>query len=584
MESNSANVPTTKGSTDVEAAGKTRERETNAPNLFKAPRAAEELETNAPCLRETAKNTGTRETNVSEKEAAAVRRDGGLLTIAEQQLRQEASAVSKPPDQAQKGATIAAVPQTAGPDPGDGAKTGGCRPSTTDTSRAGTSASQASRGGSLTAICMLDDDISLYQAHCLSTLLEYEESMRTWEEAKDSGELDSNSSSSEDEDELTGIELLRDLDPPAPCTPADAAPTARSGRLEWPKKVLQQTNLVSSIAAEIELNINWADWDADCYEGCRKLLLREMQRMGTVSDDQGPEEIPVLVELEVQQWVDEALRKAARATEHILDRIASMGVRHPDKDREEAGDFDLADSKAAQIVMRAVTGYPLNDAQLERIVKLALGKRVLEVLTATAGRNFPRVTTSAVGPAHGLQTRPEVMSDDRSESHGTDCADPEGPPLASRVAQPTPPRSVEAAALKPSEAPTVQQPGGSPPNWTTTTIPSGKKKGRAARRAARAALEIGGGTPAADGERGPLYERPRQCPVFGCTREHDPGDCPTFLDMTLKERLDMVHAKQLCLLCLQHPLSVGCEVASKGFCCPAESCDRPHHAKLHAKF
>jgi hypothetical protein len=59
---------------------------------------------------------------------------------------------------------------------------------------------------------MLDDDISLFmhtfpeaddrelRAHCLSTLLEYEESMRIWEEAKDSGELDSDGSSSEDED------------------------------------------------------------------------------------------------------------------------------------------------------------------------------------------------------------------------------------------------------------------------------------------------------------------------------------------------------------------------------------------------
>ncbi len=132
-------------------------------------------------------------------------------------------------------------------------------------------AARAGLEGSLTAICILDDDISLFmhafpdaddrdlRAHCLSTLLEYEESMQTWEEAKDSGELDSDGSSSEDEDELTGSELLRDLDPPAPCPPADAAPTARSGRLEWPKKVLQQTNLVSSIEAEIELNINRAD-------------------------------------------------------------------------------------------------------------------------------------------------------------------------------------------------------------------------------------------------------------------------------------------------------------------------------------
>jgi hypothetical protein len=126
-------------------------------------------------------------------------------------------------------------------------------------------AARAGLEGSLTAICMLDDDISLLthafpdaddgelRAHCLSTLLEYGESMQAWEEAKDSGEPDSDSDGWDDEDELTGGELLRDLDPPAPCPPADAAPTARSGRLEWPKKVLQQTNLVSSIAAEIEL-------------------------------------------------------------------------------------------------------------------------------------------------------------------------------------------------------------------------------------------------------------------------------------------------------------------------------------------
>jgi hypothetical protein len=222
-----------------------------------------------------------------------------------------------------------------------------------------------------------DADDTERRAHCLSALLEYEESMRPWEAAKDSGELDSDGSSSEDEGELTGSELLRDLDLPAPCPPADATPTARSGRLEWPKKVLQQTNRVSSIAAEIEFNMNWADWGADCYEGCRKLLLRETQRIVTVSDDRGPEEILVLVELKVQQWVDEALRNAARATERILNRIASLGVRRPEQDRGEAGDFNLADSKAAQTVMRAVTAYPLNDAQLERIVRLALGKRFL---------------------------------------------------------------------------------------------------------------------------------------------------------------------------------------------------------------
>jgi hypothetical protein len=97
---------------------------------------------------------------------------------------------------------------------------------------------------------MLDDDVALFmhafpdaddrelRAHCLSTLLEYKESMRAWEEAKNSGELDSDGSDSEDEDELTGIELLRDLDLPAPHAPASAALVARPSHIEWPKRVL----------------------------------------------------------------------------------------------------------------------------------------------------------------------------------------------------------------------------------------------------------------------------------------------------------------------------------------------------------
>jgi hypothetical protein len=112
-------------------------------------------------------------------------------------------------------------------------------------------------------------------------------------------------------------------------------------------------------------------------------------------------------------------------------------------------------------------------------------------------------------------------------------------------------------------------------------IPGGKKKSRAAKKAARAALEAKSGPPATVGNQAPPVRRPQQCPVFGCTRKHAPGDCPTFLDMTPKERLDLVHAKQLCLLCLQHPLSIGCEVAGKGSRCPAEGCDRPHHVTLH---
>jgi hypothetical protein len=447
--------------------------------------------------------------------------------------------------------------------------------------------------GSLDAVCMLDDDVSLFthafpdadenerRAHCQSTLLEYEESMRAWEEARNSGELDSDSDSSEDEDELTGSELLRDLDPPAPCPPADTIPTARSGRLEWPKKVLEQTNLVSSIAAEIERNTNRADWDAECCEGCQKLLQREVQRMGAISDDRGQEEVSVLTELEVQRWVDEALENAARATKSILEKFASLGVHRPNQDSGEASDFDIADSKAAQAVMRTVKAYPLTDAQLERVVKLALGKRVLEAAMTKAKGGPPKAAVPVARANDGSLTRPEVMSDDERESHRADSTEPEGSPSAKGTERPATPDANEAATEETSGAPATQPPAETPPGVAATT-PSGKKKrSRAARKAAKAAATAGDASSVASGEQEPAQEETQQCPVFGCTRGHDPGDCPTFLDMTPKERLDMVHAKQLCLLCLRHPLSVGCEVAGKGVCCPWGDCDRPHHAALH---
>ena len=103
MENDSTNIPRAEELKDVVAAGKTRELETNAPDQFKAPRAAEEREANAPCQRKTAEDAGAQETNVSEKEAAAVRRDGGPLTIADQQLRKGDPVASRPPSQTRRG-------------------------------------------------------------------------------------------------------------------------------------------------------------------------------------------------------------------------------------------------------------------------------------------------------------------------------------------------------------------------------------------------------------------------------------------------------------------------------------------------
>jgi hypothetical protein len=230
-------------------------------------------------------------------------------------------------------------------------------------------------------------------------------------------------------------------------------------------------------------------------------------------------------------------------------------------DWEEAGALDPAASRATQAVMRAATANPLSDAQLERIVKLALGKRVPVIPAVAAGRDPPQATTLAARPAGDHKTESEVVSEDEGESHATDCTGPVGPPPAKGVVRPASAELREAAALRSSGAPVAQPLGGNPSVKTMFTVPGGKRKSRAARKATRAALEADGRSSATGGNQAPPAERPRQCPVFGCTREHAPGDCPTFLDMTPKERLDLVHAKQLCLLCLQHPLSVGCEVA-----------------------
>ena len=120
-----------------------------------------------------------------------------------------------------------------------------------------------------------------------------------------------------------------------------------------------------------------------------------------------------------------------------------------------------------------------------------------------------------------------------------------------------------------------------------------KKRGRnkAARRATRAAMEAKEALPAAgpDGGTGGQVssavwlprKKKMQCPVFGCTRKHAPGNSPTFQDMTPKERLDLIHMKQLCLLCLGHQMDKGCETMSKWPGCTVGGCGKPHHEMLH---
>jgi hypothetical protein len=321
--------------------------------------------------------------------------------------------------------------------------------------------------------------------------------------------------------------------------------------------------------------------------------------METISEDRGAEEIPVLVDLEVQLWIAEALEGATRASELIRDRVAPAGVccpsRGEEESRKEAGGLNPAAGNAAQAVMRAVTADPLSDSQLERVVKLALGKRVPTAgrtskaaaahaaPDATGGGDSSQASALAMEPANNHQAERRVGSEDESESRALDPAGPEGsPPVVGRI-RPALPELAGVVAQSSSRASVAQLSCASPP--AEATAQGRKKKNRGARRAARAAWEAEDGSPTAgSGQAPPVIGSPqgkKQCPVFGCTRKHAPNDCPTFLDMTRKERLDLVYAKQLCLLSLRHPTSVGCEVAGKGSNCSAEGCNRPHHVTLH---
>jgi hypothetical protein len=110
MESSCASAPPAREPENIEAAGKARERETNASDPLTVPKARKGRETNVPCPREM-ESMGARETNVPEKETAAVRRDGEPLNSAAKERRQKeaaadghpAAAGERPPSPAIKG-------------------------------------------------------------------------------------------------------------------------------------------------------------------------------------------------------------------------------------------------------------------------------------------------------------------------------------------------------------------------------------------------------------------------------------------------------------------------------------------------
>jgi hypothetical protein len=105
--------------------------------------------------------------------------------------------------------------------------------------------------GSLNAINMLEEDMRHFESvfskavegelreQCHNTVLEYGESMRVWEEMKDTGNLCTSDTDPEEEDELTGDDLLQTLvKTVVAASPAETL-KAESNGIDWPKRVLR---------------------------------------------------------------------------------------------------------------------------------------------------------------------------------------------------------------------------------------------------------------------------------------------------------------------------------------------------------
>jgi hypothetical protein len=95
----------------------------------------------------------------------------------------------------------------------------------------------------------------------------------------------------------------------------------------------------------------------------------------------------------------------------------------------------------------------------------------------------------------------------------------------------------------------------------------------------------GGGVSAAGGKLSVSAPPPKKkmvpCSLFRCSRRHALDYCSAFRDMAPKQRLEMVHQKQLCLFCLRHPMGMECWTLNKWPNCTIEGYGKPHHRMLH---
>jgi hypothetical protein len=197
------------------------------------------------------------------------------------------------------------------------------------------------------------------------------------------------------------------------------------GEVDWTKKVLRQCVYVSRISSEIMKDIDKVDWDENCYEECRRLLLHETMRLGDVYGDRGVKKNFGLASREALRWTTDALGQAKRASRFVEDRFVKIGAERRAREEEQARrrlGVPIPTAKIAmRIVLDAANKDPISDSHMEILVKGAFPKTPISPRAKDDQSATPCVERSKGGDtAPTFETATEFATDNQHEDGKTD--------------------------------------------------------------------------------------------------------------------------------------------------------------------
>jgi hypothetical protein len=203
------------------------------------------------------------------------------------------------------------------------------------------------------------------------------------------------------------------------------------GEVDWTKKVLRQCVYVSRISSEIMKDIEKVDWDENCYEECRRLLLQETMRLGDVYGDRGVKKNFGLASREALRWTTEALGQAKRASRFVEDRFVKIGAERRAREEEQARrrlGVPIPTAKIARrIVLDAANKDPISDSHMEILVKGAFPKTPISPRAKDDQSATPCVERSKGGDtAPTFETATEFATDNQHEDGKTDAKNESG--------------------------------------------------------------------------------------------------------------------------------------------------------------